>query len=190
MQPTTIQLMGLVLVCFALIPLAANAQTPPEVRIKVEIKKLSDADKDDKPMPEVPLNEDFTLEVAFPDNLPRTKLTLSEFRLASYGVPPSGNDNERPSWYWDGDLGVASDGREGDENNSVEFDSASKERIKLDEHWYVVRKRARLLMDEESVKNRENLLGLIFFKIELKNLETRELIFTYDPPWVKKDPSG
>ena len=168
---------------------AEESAAPDIVRLEIGATSYRDLGKSTQPMPEVPVGEPFWLEVHWL-NPPAEGLQLAlwDFRTASYsGEPMAERAGEASSaWSWnEGDVLTPSDDSGLLPDNRVVLDSAEAE--KGPEGAWVTRKRIRLDRDAEGRPDPDS-PSLIFFETSVMVGDEEQ--FSYDPPWVEKDPTG
>ncbi|MGB5514495.1 MAG: hypothetical protein WBP36_08230, partial [Thermoanaerobaculia bacterium] len=97
----------LALVWFGVAVLAVNGeeaeapQDEADVIIKAGPRIIDDPRKEENPVPEVPFNASFVVEVRWDEPTPGLSLTLSNFRLVSFDETAFAD--RRVSWTWDDD---------------------------------------------------------------------------------------
>lgn len=150
-----------------------------EVIIKAGPRIIDDPRKEENPVPEIPFNEPFVVEVRWDEPTPGLSLTLSNFRLVSFDETAFAD--RRVSWTWDDDnfpLVPTDEGGKAFENQEVTFlytgtPATSKT----------------LILRRESFRDvKESRTQLILFKQTVR--DDGGVLFVHDPPWAGKPPMG
>ncbi|MGB5341118.1 MAG: hypothetical protein WBP67_03410 [Thermoanaerobaculia bacterium] len=175
----------LALVWFGVAVLAVNGeeaeapQDEADVIIKAGPRIIDDPRKEENPVPEVPFNASFVVEVRWDEPTPGLSLTLSNFRLVSFDETAFAD--RRVSWTWDDDnfpLVPTDEGGKEFENQVVTFlYTGSPATSKT------------LILRRESFRDvEESRIQLILFKQTVR--DDSGVRFVHDPPWAGKPPTG
>ena len=158
------------------------------VRLEVGVSSVSQPDKREQPIPQVPIGKFFWLEIGWVDPVPELAIELSNFKTVSFHHPGAGKRGEAAGAYWrwnDDDALLVGVDDEGKPTDRVVIEAP---REGLDQQETITtRTKIRLIRSLDAPPHPDK-PSLILFQTTVTVAGERTISF--DPPWVEKPPTG